>query len=43
MPRTRMPAIMTPLPPLGDVQISLLSNLRPVFRVGRLQFVYSPL
>lgn len=32
-----------PAAPSGDVQISLLSNLRPVFRVGRLQFVYSPL
>ncbi|GAB2313015.1 hypothetical protein SGMN_03300 [Stenotrophomonas geniculata] len=32
-----------PAAPSGDVQISLLSNFRPVFRVGRLQFVYSPL
>ncbi|KAG0924771.1 hypothetical protein G6F31_018991 [Rhizopus arrhizus] len=27
----------------GDAQVSLLSNLWPVFRVGRLQFVVSPL
>ncbi len=32
-----------PAAPSGDVQVSLLSNLWPVFRVGRLQFVYSPL
>ncbi len=32
-----------PAAPSGDVQISLLSNPRPVFRVGRLQFVDSPL